>query len=120
MYGVFWVPSHSMWLVSSYSTLSSPAPLKAHGWEKKKKSSLKPFTFQLIQSSLSLHSHILTIYNPTFLEKGESCVAKRASPTRLYTSVYTNPTQRIAAHLYTAYHFEFRALCLILPILLSA
>lgn len=78
---------------------------------RKKKASLKPFTFQLIQSSLSLLSHILTIYNnSTFLEKGELCVAKRASPTRLYTSVYTNPTQRIAAHLYTAYHFEFHVL----------
>lgn len=76
----------------------------------KKKASLKPFTFQLTQSSLSLLSHILPIYNPTFLEKGELCVANRASPTRLYTSVYTYPTQRIAAHLHTAYHFEFHAL----------
>lgn len=117
MYGVFWVPSHSMWLVQY---IEFPSPSKSTWLGEKKKSSLKPFTFQLIQSSLSPHSHILTIYNPTFLEKGESCVAKRASPTRLYTSVYTNPTQRIAAHLYTTNHFEFHALSFILPILLSA
>lgn len=56
-----------------------------------KKSSLKPIHIPADSISLTLLSHILAISNLTFLEKGELCVAKRTSPTRLYTSVYTNP-----------------------------
>lgn len=88
MHGVFWVSSHSMCLIN---TLSSPAPLKAHGWGGKKKSCLKPIHIPADPIfSIPPFSHSCDLYI-SLSSKKESCVLRKEPAQRGCILLYTNP-----------------------------